>query len=208
MSLFKRAAFGAAISATPLAAVADTYGKYQSPPYQVDAVLNAVELRSYAPHILAEVTVQGDRSAALNAGFRVLAGYIFGGNTAQASVAMTSPVAQSQTIDMTSPVAQSGSGDQWVVSFMMPRDWTIDSLPRPNTPAIRFVQTPPEQRAVLRFSGRATTAALARAETTLRDTLAQNGIAATGPAAFYYYDDPMTLPWNRRNEVALTLVSD
>ncbi len=48
-------------------------------------------------------------------------------------------------------------------------------------------------------------AALRAAEAKLRGTLAQNSVATVGQAAFYSYDDPMTLPWRRRNEVALTL---
>ncbi len=171
----------------------------------MESTIAEVELRQYAPHILAEVTVDGDRRSALNTGFRVLAGYIFGGNTAQASVAMTAPVAQSQPIDMTAPVAQAGQDGLRTVSFMMPRDWTLDTLPKPNSAAIRFVETTPERRAVLTFSGRSTDAALRAAEAKLRDTLAQNGVATVGQAACYYNDDPMTLPWRRRNEVALTL---
>ena len=39
------------------------------------------EVRRYAPVVVAEVSVTGDMQSATNAGFRVLAGYIFGGNT-------------------------------------------------------------------------------------------------------------------------------
>ena len=95
----------------------------------MESTIAEVELRQYAPHILAEVTVDGDRRSALNTGFRVLAGYIFGGNSVQASVAMTVPVAQRQPIDMTAPVAQAGQDGLWTVSFMMPRDWTLDTRP-------------------------------------------------------------------------------
>ncbi len=171
----------------------------------MESTIAEVELRQYAPHILAEVTVDGDRRSALNTGFRVLAGYIFGGNTAQASVAMTAPVAHSQPIDMTAPVAQAEQDGLWTVSFMMPRDWTLDTLPKPNSATVRLVETTPERRAVLTFSGRSTDAALRAAEAKLRDTLAQNGVATVRQAAFYSYDDPMTLPWKRHNEVALTL---
>jgi hypothetical protein len=70
-----------------------------------------VEVRQYAPHIAAEVTVSGERDAAINAGFRVLAGYIFGGNEVRAKVAMRTPVKQvpSEKIAMTTPVTQTGS---------------------------------------------------------------------------------------------------
>merc|ERR1712179_502806 len=63
-----------------------------------------VELRVYEPMIIAEVEIETERkSYATSQGFRILAGYIFGGNTKRQSVDMTAPV-QSQNIDMTAPV--------------------------------------------------------------------------------------------------------
>ncbi len=46
--------------------------------------------------VAAEVTVDGDRTTAASAGFRLLAGYIFGGSTRNQSIAMTAPVTQTQ----------------------------------------------------------------------------------------------------------------
>lgn len=196
---------GAAIAAAPAGAQTQTYGKYETAPYTVVQTLGEVELREYGTHILAEVAVKGDRRGALNQGFRVLAGYIFGGNTAAAGVEMTAPVAQSQKIDMTAPVAQTETDGVWTVTFMMPRQWTLDTLPTPNTEAIRFREVLPHRAAVFQFSGRATDAALADAEAKLRGILAGADLTPTGPAVYKFYDDPMTLPWNRRNEVSLPL---
>ena len=205
MSALRRLMPAAVAAALPVGATAETYGKYEAPPYTVEARLSEAEIRAYAPHILAEVRVQGDRRAALNAGFRVLAGYIFGGNTDGQDVAMTVPVAQSQTIDMTAPVTQTGADGVWTVSFMMPRQWTLDTLPVPNSDAITFRKTEAHREAVLTFSGRASEAQLAAREAELRATLAAEGIETEGPVRHYYYDDPFTLPWARRNEVALRL---
>lgn len=185
---------------------AQTYDGYEIPPYTVEQTLGAVEIRRYAPHIVAEVTVEGDRRAALNQGFRILAGYIFGGNDGGARVAMTAPVAQTGAqIDMTAPVAQSGHGDLWTVSFTMPSQWTLDTLPQPNSPAVRFRATDPERVAVIIFSGRASGQMLQLQEERLRSAIEKAGLSATGPVRHAFYDDPMTLPWARRNEVALAL---
>ena len=51
-----------------------------------------ISLRSYPPLVAAEVTLGTDRDQAGNAGFRILAGYIFGGNDGGRSIAMTAPV--------------------------------------------------------------------------------------------------------------------
>jgi hypothetical protein len=44
--------------------------------------------------IAAEVEVKGERKAAINEGFRLIAAYIFGANEPNAKIAMTAPVQQ------------------------------------------------------------------------------------------------------------------
>ena len=52
-----------------------------------------VELRRYAPFLVAQVTVSHDEMGdAMSDGFKSLAGYIFGGNLGEDKVSMTSPV--------------------------------------------------------------------------------------------------------------------
>lgn len=186
-------------------AVADVYGKYETPQYTVLEQDGAIELRQYAPALMAEVTVKSNQSSALRQGFRILAGYIFGGNTGSERVAMTSPVVQvsAQTIAMTSPVAQSGGDGLWTVRFMMPSKYTIETLPTPQNDAIRFVMTSPADHIVVRFSGLAGPQKLRAKEATLRAYADAQGLEVTGPAQYLIYDDPMTVPWKRRNEVTL-----
>lgn len=185
--------------------MADSYKGNETPAYTVETSDGAIELRSYPPHIAAEVTVEGSRDSAVGAGFRILAGYIFGGNESKAKVAMTTPVAQSEKIAMTTPVAQSGAGGTWSVQFMMPAAYTLDTLPRPKDPRIRLVTTPPRRMAVLQFSGVPTTASLAQRGTELRAWAAARGLIVQEPPQFLFYDSPFTLPWNRRNEVAFSI---
>jgi hypothetical protein len=81
------------------------------------------EVRDYPGLIVAEVTVTGERKEAANKGFRLLAGYIFGGNKRRQSIAMTAPVAQApvhEKIAMTAPVTQIQQGGTWIVRFTMP----------------------------------------------------------------------------------------
>ena len=201
----KATLFGVALAQIPVGAIAQTYGKYETPAYTVEARLGDIEIRQYAPYIAAEVTVRGEERRALNRGFQVLAGYIFGGNSASSSIEMTAPVGQSQQIDMTSPVGQSGENGTWTVTFSMPREWTMETLPKPNNEAVQFREVPAQRQVVYMFSGRATPSALETAEAVLREQAEANGLQTTGQLFTYYYDDPMTLPWKRRNEVALAL---
>ena len=146
----------------------DTHKGYEMPPYTVEATDGAREIRSYGPHLLAEVKVSGNRQGAIQAGFRVLAGYIFGGNESGEKIAMTVPVAQTP------------EGDSWTVSFMMPARFTKDTLPTPRSDAIRFVEAPPSRQVVDRFSGLPGTENLAERAEALR--LWSAGRGSRGPA--------------------------
>lgn len=176
-------------------AAADTYRGYEAPPHEVEYAAGDIELRAYAPHVVAEVTVRGDRGAAIQRGFRVLAGYIFGDNAAGDG--------GSEKIEMTVPVTQEEAERGWVIRFMMPGARSLESLPRPENPAIRLVEQPAERLLVIRFSGLVTSPKLDDMEARLRAHAAERGLALEGTPRFLFYDDPFTLPWRRRNELAL-----
>lgn len=192
--------------AASIAVMAPAAQAIEEPRYQVLQADGAFELRQYEPVVLAQVEVSGDASAGRNAGFRLLAGYIFGGNQGQQKIAMTAPVTQSaapvgEKIAMTAPVTQTAVGDaRWRVTFMMPSAYTLDTLPRPNDARIEFVQAPGERRAVIRFDGFSTDSNLGRHRALLEAWVQQRGLKPAGDYVVAFYNDPFTLPWNRRNE--------
>ncbi len=187
--------------------MADTYKSNETPRYTVDRVDGPIEIRTYAPRLMAEVSVSGSQSQAIKSGFRMLAGYIFGANTGRAKVAMTTPVTQipGETIAMTTPVTQMARDGNWLVQFMMPSEYTRATLPKATDPAIRFVTLPANRQVVLRFSGLAGSRVLAWKEGELRSWARGQALTVTAGPFYYFYDAPWTLPWNRRNEVAFTL---
>ncbi|MDD7939041.1 heme-binding protein [Actinomycetospora lutea] len=167
-----------------------------------------VELRRYGPRIAAETVVSADEEQARNLGFRRLARYIFGANHRGDEIAMTAPVAQQPTggdeIAMTAPVAQSREGDGgWRIRFFMPSRWTMDTLPAPDDADVRLVTVPGETVAVLRFRGDRGPRAVAARTDELLTTLRDHGIATVGEAMAWFYDPPWTLPFRRRNEIAV-----
>lgn len=111
----------------------------EEPKFTVALHEGAFEIRDYQAAVVAEVTVTGDQSEAASKGFRLLAGYIFGGNRRHQSIPMTATVAQErkgQTIAMTAPVTQTQSDGAWVVRFTMPGAYSLKTLPVPNDPKI------------------------------------------------------------------------
>jgi hypothetical protein len=182
----------------------------EEPPHTVQKLGDGVEVRRYETRIAAETTVTDDEEGARSAGFRRLAGYIFGGNGGETKIAMTAPVAQQKGIKiaMTAPVAQSaGSGGDWVIRFFMPSKWTMEELPVPNDDRVRLVSVPPETVAVLRFSGDRAGKAVAERTEQLLNTLRAYGFEATGEPTAWFYDPPWTLPFLRRNEVAVPVTA-
>jgi hypothetical protein len=179
----------------------------EEPPYTASLKDGDLEVREYPSLIAAEVTVSGERGDAISAGFRLLAGYIFGGNTKKQSIAMTAPVTQTATesekIAMTAPVTQSGSEAGWTVRFIMPQGYTLETLPTPNDPKVKLVPLAPARFAVVQFSGLAKEPDIIEQTQLLNSYITKQKLTPTGPATLARYDPPWTLWFLRRNEVMI-----
>ena len=181
---------------------------FENPPYQVLERDGQFELRQYDDYIVAEVTVEDGFDEALTRGFRILADYIFGNNTARQGgnekISMTAPVTlepQSEKINMTAPVAMERSGENWRVHFVMPSEYDLATLPVPNNPAVRLREVPATNYAVIRFSGWVSEKKVAAKTAELMAWLDSKGIEASGEPELARYNPPWTLPFLRRNEV-------
>lgn len=181
----------------------------EEPPYTHTRLTGNVEIRHYEERIAAQTTVIGsDESAARSAGFRRLAGYIFGGNHRRTKIAMTAPVSQQtgDRIAMTAPVSQeAGPEGGSVIRFFMPSKFTMEELPTPNDDSVVLVTVPAETVAVLRFSGDRSPAAVESNQQKLLNALQDNGFKPDGEPTAWFYDPPWTLPFRRRNEVAVAV---
>jgi hypothetical protein len=151
--------------------------------------------------------VKGERKASINEGFRLIAAYIFGANTPNAKIAMTAPVQQQgkQKIAMTAPVTQQASDGVWAVRFIMPKSWTLESLPAPNNERVKLVPVPAKRMIVIRFSGIADDRLIATKTAELREHVADHKLSVTGEPVVAFYNPPWTLPLFRRNEIMLEL---
>ena len=179
----------------------------EEPSYKTVMKVSGFEIRDYPALCVAEVTVTGDRSEAANQGFRLLAGYIFGGNKRRQSLAMTAPVAQipasqaQEKIPMTAPVTEIQGANAWLVRFIMPSTYTLDTLPIPNDSRVRLLGLPPTRFAVIRFSGLIGQDTVATQTEALNQAIKVHHLRPTGPVSLAQYNPPWTLWFMRRNEV-------
>lgn len=183
--------------------------RVEQTPYSVLSSKKGYEIRLYPEHIAAQTVVTGSYQEALSQGFRILAGYIFGGNTKKESIAMTAPVIErkkaSEPIAMTAPVMASVDGETRTIAFGMPRSYTLETLPVPNDSRVEIVTIPEKKMAVSRFSWWRTDARVQSKKHELLSTLQKDGISIVGEPQYAGYNAPWTPPWMTRNEVLVEI---
>ena len=166
------------------------------------------EVHRYPPQLVAETSVTApDEQSGRSKAFRVLFDYISGANRARAKVAMTAPVetaAAPEKIAMTVPVETlADATGSYVMRFFLPAEYTPETAPEPTDPAVRILEVPERTVAVLRFSGSRGSRNVARHMGELDRIVEASEWRAAGAPTTLFYDPPWTLPFLRRNEVAV-----
>jgi hypothetical protein len=148
--------------------------------------------------------VDGDFDKAGNEGFRQLFKYISGENQKKQPIAMTAPVSQDagpEKIAMTAPVSQERTGGQWRIAFMMPAEYTMETLPQPVDPKVILRQTPARRMAAKTYSGTWSKKRYEEQKALLEAFMQKRKLTATGEPVLARYNSPFTLWFLRRNEV-------
>ena len=151
-----------------------------------------IEIRDYDSRILATTRMTEGK----NSGFRVLAGYIFGGNENEQEIAMTAPVQR------TMPGEQEAE-----MAFVVPRAYSMEELPTPDDSRVEFREEPAYRAAVIRFSGWVNDKKAERYWQTLITFLEEQGIQPVGDPTLNQYNPPWTPPFMRRNEIIVAVVA-
>jgi hypothetical protein len=169
------------------------FSSIETPDYEVIETWGKVEVRRYPKCIVAQTRV---RNASFkesgSGGFRVVAGYIFGGNESKQSISMTSPVVMEM-------------GDKSTLEFVMPSKYRLEDLPQPLSDSVKIMEVAPRVLAVLRFGGFSSDKKIARYGKQLQEVLNSKQVKTRGNLLYMGYN----APWDvigRRNEVAFELV--
>jgi hypothetical protein len=180
----------------------------EEPDHELIRKFDNVELRQYAPYVVAEVVLAASAEDAGNKAFPILAGYIFGKNKGEKKFAMTAPVTQAAEpvrMDMTAPVTQAAVAGGMRVQFVLPKGVTLETAPEPVDPRVQLRLVPAATWAVIRYSGTWSQANYEEHLAELKASLAAAGVATQGEPVLARYNGPMT-PWFlRRNEVWLAV---
>jgi len=193
----------------------------KTPEYTVVEKSAGYEIRSYKPYLTAQVEVSGTYDEAISQGFRILADYIFGNNTKQTGIAMTAPVTEaesekmamtapvvekeSEALPMIAPVVETGNNTKRIISFVMPFEYTLETLPKPNNPEVKIVPQKARKVAVLRFSWFRNALRVAGKKQELLKFLERDSITPKGLPEYAGYNAPFTAPWLNRNEVMIEI---
>ena len=110
--------------------------------YRVVKIEDGFEIRFYPVATFATIHSSGTNyKGVASSGFRKLAGYIFGGNEENKSIAMTAPVRMEMT--------EKGSS----MSFVMPSKYDETNLPKPKDASVQISKSQEMYAAVITFGG-------------------------------------------------------
>lgn len=180
----------AAVAGMVSAGCAAVRAGYDSAPYRVVRRDGKVEVREYSALVLVETPMHGSDDS-----FMRLFRFIGGNNAAK------------QKISMTTPVFMSGTGTNATMAFVMPKNLSAGTTPKPNETAVSVRENSGGQFAVRRFSGSRNEKNEVKALAELQAWLARENLKSEGVPIYGYFDPPWTPSFFRRNEVMLRVAT-
>jgi SOUL heme-binding protein len=180
----------------------------EEPAYEVEEKVGDVEVRRYAPALLAEITVEGEHEQALDVAFDRLARYLFGANSKREHLSMTNPVFQGKGghLPMTAPVIPARRGQGWTVAFFLSNKMSVEEAPRPDDAGIRLIRSPEHLIASLRYRGNNTEGKMHDARAELLEALKDHPTYEVESTVYWaQYDAPYVIPFVKRNEAHVEL---
>jgi hypothetical protein len=172
----------------------------EEPEYKILSQSEEIEVRQYGSTVVAETQVTADFEGAGNQAFRILAGYIFGGNQSKTKISMTAPVVQ-EKVSKPTRVSQSTSPLGYRVQFTMPKQYTLTTLPVPDDTRVELKQLPPRKVAVFAYSGSWSEEHYLEKLSTFKIALEKGKLRTKGEPTLARFNSPFQLWFLRRNEI-------
>lgn len=183
----------------------------ETPSYEIVRVIEGpiflgkpqpIEIRDYDEYTVALTKMkEGAGSSSEGGAFNTLAAYLFGKNQPKTAMSMTVPVDTLSSAD---------SGNA-IMSFVLPKEFA-ESPPAPlEGSGVEIVKVPARLRAAKAFSGIVTQKEVERQKAALLEALEKDRSYApvdAGQVSVRQYNQPLTIPWRRRNEVAVVVTEN
>jgi hypothetical protein len=170
-----------------------TASSIETQKYRVVKKEDGFEIRFYPKATFATIHSSGTNYKQVSSGgFRKLAGYIFGGNDQNKSIAMTAPVRME--------MSEKGSA----MSFVMPDKYDMASLPKPKDATVEIKQSEPVYAAVIAFGGYANDEKINDYNNKLVTLLNKKNIKIIGQFNFLGYNAPFQFI-GRKNEISIPI---
>jgi len=167
--------------------------KTETQAYNVIKVEDDFEVRYYPAATMAMISSSSKSYRDVgSSGFRKLAKYIFGGNSDNKQIAMTSPV----HIDIGDSNA--------TMAFVLPSVYNQTNLPKPNDSGISIKTSTAEYVAAIKFGGFANDESILKHKMLLKEALKSKGLTYYGNFRFLGYNPPFQF-FGRRNEVIVAI---
>jgi len=163
---------------------------YDQIKYSIVKSEDNIEIRQYEKYLAAETYVEGDRKKAPDKAFKILLDYISGDNVQKKNISMTAPVTMVER-----------KMNFWSMTFMMPENFTLQSLPKPNSDKVSFKMVPERKIAAIIFSGNWSESNFRAKTKELLAYLKKHGYKINSQEINTFYNSPFTFPWSRRNEI-------
>lgn len=184
---------------------------YEEPGYTVIKTYKEFELRQYDAYLIAETSVAGDFADVGGQAFRRLFNYISEGNRPQGKIAMTTPVIQQPLPSVTEQSAVNdipqGAEKSYRFAFVMPANYTLEDLPRPENAEVRIKSVDARLMAARRYSGTWSEERYRTNEQKLLEAVEAAGLKTLGSPIFARYNAPFSLWFLRRNEVLIEVAA-
>ena len=168
--------------------------KFENMDQQFIGSINNVNFKIYSEYTLASVKMDGKSLNNAKGKFSVLANYIFGGNSDNKQIAMTSPVIYNMSNYAT-------------FSFIMPDDYELSNLPSPNSKEISFKTKKNQCIASISFGGFVNNENCKENYLKLLEVLNANDISHSNDYMLAVYNSPYQII-NRKNEIWIEVNKD
>tara|TARA_B100000787_G_scaffold116585_1_gene87070 strand:- start:310 stop:1425 length:1116 start_codon:yes stop_codon:yes gene_type:complete len=157
--------------------------------YTVIKKLEDIEIRQYKNSIYASYIPKNEKER--NNSFKKVASFIFGDNTSNKKISMTSPVVIKIHND-------------YEMAFLMPEQYSLENLPRPSNKEINIYTEPGVLKACIEYSGYTNNSVENKKINELKKILLKYSYNHENDFEVLVYNSPFDF-LNRRNEITVTI---